>query len=117
MKIGVCLSGHYRNFDYNYESWEKYVFSRYNCDVFLHTWDMMGNRNEGSQNDVNFSESLDKVKYTEYELKKKYGFTNVVIQDYKAPLQEFNEKSKRVRELRNKTASIKVISTNVRVLS
>ena len=117
MKIGVCLSGHYRNFDYNYESWEKYVFSRHKCDVFLHTWDMMGNRNEGSQNDVNFSESLDKVKYTEHELKKKYGFTNVVIQDYKAPLQEFNEKSKRVRELRNKTASIKVISTNVGVLS
>jgi hypothetical protein len=118
MKIGVCLSGHYRNFDYNYDSWNQLLFSKYDCDVFLHTWDVVGNRKEGWQNDTNFSERLDKLKYTQDELKTKYGFTNVVVQDYKEPLEEFKEKSKRVRELRNKTATIKIVSTKIgRVLS
>ena len=74
MKIGVCLSGHYRNFDYNYDSWNQLLFSKYDCDVFLHTWDVVGNRKTGWQNDTNFSESLDKLKYTQDELKTKYGF-------------------------------------------
>ena len=72
MKIGVCLSGHYRNFDYNYDSWNQLLFSKYDCDVFLHTWDVVGNRKTGWQNDTNFSESLDKLKYTQDELKTKY---------------------------------------------
>jgi hypothetical protein len=99
MKIGVCLSGHYRNFDYNYESWEKYLFSKYDCDVFLHTWDVMGNRDKGD--DVGFEERVDRLNYTEQELKQRYKFTDVVIQKYGEPLEEFKEKSKRVRQLRD----------------
>lgn len=115
MKIGVCLSGHYRNFDYNYDSWNQLLFSKHECDVFLHTWDVIGNRDKG--NDVGFTEQTDKLNYTEQELKDRYNLKGVVIQQYDEPLQEFKEKSKRVRELRNKTASIKVISTNVGTLS
>jgi len=99
MKIAVCLSGHYRNFDYNYDSWNQMLFSKYQCDLFLHTWDVMGNRNKGD--DVGFKEKTDKLNYTEHELKQKYNFTDVVIQKYEAPLQEFREKSTLVRELRD----------------
>jgi hypothetical protein len=100
MKIGVCLSGHYRNFDYNYESWNEYLFSKYDCDVFLHTWDVIGNRNKGD--DVGFEENVDKLNYTSEELKQKYNFKDVVIQQYDEPLQEFKEKSKLVRHYRDK---------------
>lgn len=100
MKVGVCLSGHYRNFDYNYNSWNQLLFSKYECDVFLHTWDVMGNRNKG--NDVGFEEKTNKLDYTEQELKQKYNLKDVVIQRYDEPLQEFKEKSKRVRILRDK---------------
>ncbi len=99
MKIGVCLSGHYRNFDYNYDSWNKFLFSKYDCDVFLHTWDVMGNREQSD--DVRVIENIDKLMITEEELKQKYNLTGVVIQRYSEPLQEFLDKSKRVRELRN----------------
>lgn len=115
MKIGVCLSGHFRNFDYNYESWDKYLFSKYDCDVFLHTWDVIGNRNKGD--DIGFTENLDILSYNETQLKRKYNFKNVVIQKYDEPLQEFKTKSKRIRELRNKTATVKVVSTNIGTLS
>ena len=111
MKIGVCLSGHYRNFDYNYESWNEYLFSKYDCDVFLHTWDVIGNRDKGD--DVGFEENVDKLNYTPEELKQKYNFKDVVIQQYDEPLQEFKEKSKRVRELRNKIDIMKVVYTNI----
>jgi hypothetical protein len=99
MKIGVCLSGHYRNFDYNYDSWDKLLFSKHDCDVFLHTWDVMGNRKKSD--DVHVVENLDKLIHTETELKQKYNLTDVVIQPYEEPLQEFLDKSKRVRKLRN----------------
>jgi hypothetical protein len=99
MKIGVCLSGHYRTFDHNFSYWNDNVFSKYDCDVFLHTWNVMGNRKNG--NDVDAVETMDRLTRTEEELKLQYNFTDAVIQDYNEPLAEFLEKSKRVRELRN----------------
>lgn len=101
MKIAVCLSGHYRNFDYNYDSWNQLLFSKYDCDVFLHTWDVIGNRDKG--NDVGFKEVTSTLTYTETELKQKYNLTSVVIESYNKPLDEFKEKSKRIRELRDNT--------------
>jgi hypothetical protein len=99
MKIGVCLSGHYRNFNYNYDSWDKLLFSKYDCDVFLHTWDVMGNRE--NSDDVDVLENSDRLILTQEELKQKYNLKDVVIQAYEEPLQEFLDKSIRVRALRN----------------
>ena len=99
MKIAVCLSGHLRTFDANYESWETHLFSKYDCDTFLHTWDVTGNKI--GDGDVNVTEQLDSIGVTPQELKQKYNFTDVTIQSYTEPLQEFLEKSKRVRALRN----------------
>jgi hypothetical protein len=113
MKIGICLSGHYRNFDYNYESWEKYLFSKYDCDVFLHTWDIIGNRE--NTGDVHVEENTNIIPYTKDRLKEKYGFTDVVIQQYDEPLQEFKQRSARVREFRNNAGvSINSIDWTVR---
>ena len=99
MKIAVCLSGHYRTFDHNFTYWNDNVFSKYDCDVFLHTWDVMGNRGNG--NDTEVEENLEKLTQTSEELKSQYGFVDAVIQEYNEPLPEFLEKSKRVRQLRD----------------
>lgn len=42
MKIAVCLSGHMRKFRDTFPSINVHLLSRYNCDVFIHTWDKMG---------------------------------------------------------------------------
>lgn len=102
MKIGVCLSGHYRNFDSNYESWERNLFSKYDCDVFLHTWDIMGNRK--NTGDVCVEENANTIPYTEDLLKEKYGFTDLVIQRYDEPLLEFKQCSARIRKFRNSSS-------------
>ncbi len=85
MKIAVCLSGHLRTFDANYESWETHLFSKYDCDTFLHTWDVTGNKI--GDGDVNVTEQLDSIGVTPQELKQKYNFTDVTIQSYTEPLQ------------------------------
>jgi hypothetical protein len=59
----------------------------------------MGNRKKSD--DVHVVENGDKLIHTETELKQKYNLTNVVIQAYEEPLQEFLDKSKRVRALRD----------------
>jgi len=42
MKIAICLSGHLRKFENTFPSLEKYFLSRYDCDIFIHTWDKLG---------------------------------------------------------------------------
>lgn len=39
MKIAVLLFGHLRSFETCVDSLREHVLSRYDCDVFMHTWD------------------------------------------------------------------------------
>ena len=40
MKVAVCLSGQARSYEEGYKYLNKNLLSRYNTDVFWHTWDM-----------------------------------------------------------------------------
>ncbi len=42
MKVALCLSGHFRNFEKCYHSLYRFILKPLNCDVFIHTWDKIG---------------------------------------------------------------------------
>lgn len=42
MKVALCLSGHLRKFESTFPSLQKYFLDRYDCDIFIHTWDKLG---------------------------------------------------------------------------
>lgn len=42
IKVALCISGHLRTFESNFESVKQYILSKFDCDVFIHTWDIMG---------------------------------------------------------------------------
>jgi hypothetical protein len=46
MKVAIILTGHCRDFDKTFESFENNVFKKYNTDVYFNTWDV-------NQNSVN----------------------------------------------------------------
>lgn len=43
MKIALCLSGQIRNWKNCFDSINTQIIQKYNCDVFIHTWDTIGN--------------------------------------------------------------------------
>ena len=47
MKIAVLLYGHLRDFEQCADSLNKNLLSRYDCDVFMHTWDELDHNSKG----------------------------------------------------------------------
>jgi len=43
MKIAICLSGHLRTFDKTFRSIKEKLLDVYDCDVFISTWNNLGN--------------------------------------------------------------------------
>ena len=39
MKLAIILFGHLRTFEYCSEYFIKYIVDKYDCDIFMHTWD------------------------------------------------------------------------------
>lgn len=106
MKIAVCLSGHYRTHDTTFlNSYEK-LYSKYDCDVFLHTWNINGSR-INFKNDEEAIEDLTPLVWTSKQLKQKFNFKAVVIEDYKQLHQKFLNDSKLAREKRNNIQALK----------
>ena len=44
-KIALCISGYLRTFEHAYDHLYRYLLSRVNCDVFIHTWNKIGSSN------------------------------------------------------------------------
>lgn len=44
MKIAIQFYGHLRTFEQTYKSVQQNLFDRYDCDVFIHTWDELQHR-------------------------------------------------------------------------
>lgn len=42
IKTAICISGHLRTFETNFRSVLNNLISQYDCDVFIHTWDILG---------------------------------------------------------------------------
>lgn len=42
LKVALCISGHLRTFEHNFQSVKDCILTKYDCDVFVHTWDHLG---------------------------------------------------------------------------
>lgn len=42
VKTALCISGHLRTFEENYKTVHDHILSKLDCDVFIHTWDILG---------------------------------------------------------------------------
>ena len=38
MKIAVCISGQPRNYKQGFAELKKWFLSKYDCDIYIHTW-------------------------------------------------------------------------------
>lgn len=56
MKVAVCLSGHLRKFTETYPSLFNNLIKKYDCDIFISTWDKMGYTCQYKQ-DINLNET------------------------------------------------------------
>lgn len=57
MKTALCLSGHLRSFRHTFQSLKNNIIDPLNCDVFIHTWDVIGaptGKNPGDIKNENF---------------------------------------------------------------
>lgn len=64
LKVAVCLSGHMRTFENNFQSFKDNILSKYDCDIFIHTWDLMGSSFRFTDNKlhlVNIEKYIDKI--------------------------------------------------------
>jgi len=64
LKVAICLSGHMRTFENNFQSFKDNILSKYDCDVFIHTWDIMGSSFRFTDNKlhlVNTQKYLEKI--------------------------------------------------------
>jgi hypothetical protein len=62
MKVALCLSGQIRNWKNSFDSINKQVIEKYNCDVFIHTWDAIGNSvPHGVMSNFKFEHNKEKI--------------------------------------------------------
>ncbi len=99
MKIAILISGQPRNYQRGYEELKKTYLDKYDCDVFLHTWDspkqtatqFFPNRpiNEYTFADGWVDELLNLYKPTKYliESPKIFDTANVIDKMWRQPLQ------------------------------
>ena len=86
MKIAVVLTGHCRDFDKTFPSFEENVFKKYNTDVYFNTWDV----NQHSINSVG-KFNLPKYPVNKEELLEKL---NPYIKNYNIESSENYEKNR-----------------------
>ncbi len=79
MKIAVQIFGHLRTYKSCYKSLHKHLLSRYDCDVFMHTWSTLNHRNKTwHKNHIGCDESASEL---ESELKSLYSLKKLQIED------------------------------------
>lgn len=65
IKTALCISGHLRTFEENYNSIKENILDRLDCDVFIHTWDILGLSYRFTDADLHVTETsllLDRIK-------------------------------------------------------
>ena len=82
MKIAVCLSGNLRTYKETYIAWKTYFYEKYDCDVFLHTWDFAGPNTRHIDNMRSPADYTLPIGYNIQELYDVYNFTDVTIDKY-----------------------------------
>lgn len=79
MKIAVQIFGHLRTYEQCYEGLKKHILDRYNCDVFMHTWETIDHNTETWHNNYmkNADESTSKLKEKLCEI---YNLKDIIIE-------------------------------------
>jgi hypothetical protein len=89
MKVALCLSGHFRNFELTHNSLINNIIKPLKADVFIHTWNKLGYHNNfraDSQHLINSQINIDKIK--------KYYNPKNIITEPENIIQTFIEESK-----------------------
>ena len=79
MKIAVCLSGHVRTFELAQKSLRRNVLDKYDCDVFLSTWENMGNIRYATHYKTGFDETDERINID--RIKDVYKPVSLLIED------------------------------------
>lgn len=61
MKLGILLFGHLRTFEYSSQYFIENVAKKYNCDIFMHTWDEIDSATQSWNNKINCYKKLDEI--------------------------------------------------------
>jgi hypothetical protein len=77
MKVAVILTGHSRDYNKSYETFNKNVLQKYDCDVYFNTWDV----NQSSP-DRNLNRT--------FNIPQKKVDTTAIISQYNPYLKEYN---------------------------
>lgn len=56
-KIALCISGHLRTFESNYRTVKQHVLDKFDCDVFIHTWDTLGVSHRAGDSNLHITET------------------------------------------------------------
>lgn len=59
MKLGILLFGHLRTFEYCSEFFIKNIANKYDCDIFIHTWDETDSTTQSWNNKINHPRKVD----------------------------------------------------------
>lgn len=88
MKLAILFAGHFRSHDGIYKIFKENVYDKYECDVFMHTWDKhWGYREPIVESDM---KRLDKhLSFSTKELKEKFNIKEVVIDKYDEEFKDY----------------------------
>lgn len=79
MKIAICISGHLRTFELTHQSLRRNVLNKYDCDVFISTWNNIGNTLYHEHYKPGFDESDDRANLD--RIKEVYTPTGMLVED------------------------------------
>lgn len=83
MKIAVAFFGHLRTYKKCYKSVKKNLLSRYDCDVFMHTWDKL-DHNTQTWHDFKVKGKIKDIEALTAELKQMYNLKTLKIETQRA---------------------------------
>lgn len=90
MKVALCLSGHFRNYELTYSSILNYIVKPLNADVFIHTWEKLGYDNKFRSD----SHHLVNSKFDPIKINNIFSPKKMVVES-EAIIQRFVEDSKK----------------------
>lgn len=80
LKTALCISGHLRTFEENFDSVRVNILEKMDCDVFIHTWDKVGLAHRGLDAKYHNTETYKLVD----KIEKLYNPKKLVIEPSKA---------------------------------
>lgn len=78
LKVALCISGQMRTYDYCFKNLKKHILDVLSPDVFIHTWEEVGNTTKNNSKGSNKAKKV----VTQRGLMKKYKAKAVVVEPF-----------------------------------